>query len=102
MIPFSLPIPAFGANCVDADKEVVTELPNRSFLARPFSLRCVFCIYVHGAAPFQSCCGNSGGDPPEYVAIRLAQALVVLMSLWHGRQCYLDASLVVMCGSGWM
>ena len=62
----------------------------------------MFCSYVHGAAPFQSCRGNSGCDPPEDVAIRLAQALVVLMSLWHGRQSYLDASLVVMCGSKWM
>ena len=39
--------------------------------------------------------------PPEDVAVRVAQALVMLASLWHGRQYCLVAALVVRCASKW-
>jgi len=99
--PPHVEFPSVGARCADAGKELVTELPNTGSLARQFSLRCVFCSYVHGSPPFGGRAGHDGHMPPQDVAIRVAQALVVLASLWHGRQHDLDAGLILRCAAQW-
>lgn len=100
-LPIELAFPAGVANCVDAAGEILTALPNTGSLSKPFSLRCGFCTYIHSSVPCSGCAGGSGQKPPEDVAARVARALVVLASLWHGRQYCLVAALVWRCASKW-
>ncbi len=108
-------------------KECVTELRDKMqhrpgsanhVLARPLSLRCNFCTYIHGC-PLQQAtigslpccawyrkgaahsCGKADHRPPEDIAIRVAQAVAVLHTLWHGKRYPLHADLALTCAAKW-
>ena len=129
----ALVYPSVDGQVVDDDLEFASSLvhPRQErpesatpILARPLSLRCVYCTYIHGRplrflrdtrgliqgrSRCQGCCRHGAthvcekGDhrPPEDIAIRLAQAVAVLCTQWHGKRFPLQAGFVLKCGRGW-
>lgn len=111
--PELMSYPHLDVAAVDESKEYMLKLERQNKpgveLLEPFSLRCTFCVLLHGkpGSTMPLCgraekqtagphlCPQKGSRPPEDIAIRIAQAVACLHSQWYGKApCVLPGAVV--------
>ena len=87
---------------VEESAEIVSSLGGSRLqccsLKEPLSLRCSFCTFLHGSP---GGCPSGVRRPPEDIAVRIAQAVVCLHSLWYGTLPRIYPCTVLRCADVW-